>query len=116
CVNYLMQGCTTSITGNCGMGPIDVADFYGKIDAAGAGTNVGHLLPQGTLRAEVVGPTNRKASAEELDEMRRLVQKAMQDGAWGMSTGLIYTPSTYADTDELIALAKVVAEADGLYV
>ena len=54
-INYLMQGCTTIVTGNCGSGPVDVEDYYGKIDAAGAGTNVVHLLPQGSLRRTVMG-------------------------------------------------------------
>jgi len=114
-VNYLLQGCTTSVTGNCGMGPIDVKDFYDNVDKAGAGTNVAHLLPQGTLRSEVIGKVNRKATPAELEEMRRLVSRAMQEGAWGMSTGLIYTPSTYADTEELIELARLVGKAGGIY-
>jgi len=114
-VNYLLQGCTTSVTGNCGMGPIDVQKFYDNVDKAGAGTNVAHLLPQGELRSQVVGKVNRKANKEELQEMQRLAVKAMQDGAWGMSTGLIYTPSTYADTEELTALAKVIGAKGGIY-
>jgi len=115
CVNYLMQGCTTSVTGNCGSGPTDVGTYYDKIDAAGAGTNVAHLLPQGSLRSRVVGTVDQRATAEELTEMRRLTEKAMQEGAWGMSTGLIYVPSVYADTAELIELAKVVSRGQGIY-
>lgn len=115
CVNYLLQGCTTSVTGNCGMGPIDVQKFYTQIDSAGAGTNVAHLLPQGQLRQEVIGAVDRKTTPEELDEMRRLARKAMEDGAWGMSTGLIYTPSTYATTEELIEIAKVIGAGGGIY-
>lgn len=114
-VNYLLQGCTTSVTGNCGMGPIAVQKFYDKVDMAGAGTNVAHLLPQGELRSQIIGKVNRKATAAELKEMQRLVSKAMQEGAWGMSTGLIYTPSTYADTEELIALASIVGQSGGIY-
>ena len=114
-VNYLMQGCTTVITGNCGGGPIDVGRFYQKIDVAGVGTNVAHLLPQGSLRGAVVGNEEREATAEELARMKQLVEKAMQEGAWGMSTGLIYVPSSYAGTDELVELAKVVAAHGGIY-
>ncbi len=114
-VNYLLQGCTTSVTGNCGMGPIDVQEFYENVDKAGAGTNVAHLLPQGELRSQVVGKVNRKATPAEMQEMQRLATKAMKDGAWGMSTGLIYTPSTYADTEELTALAKVIGANGGIY-
>lgn len=114
-VNYLMQGCTTSVTGNCGMGPIEVKEFYDKVDLAGAGTNVAHLLPQGDLRSQVIGKVNRKATKAELQEMQLRAARAMQEGAWGMSTGLIYTPSTYADTEELIALARVIGRAGGIY-
>ncbi len=114
-INYLMQGCTTVVTGNCGSGPVDVADYYQKIDAAGAGTNVVHLLPQGSLRKQVIGTDRRAATEKELVEMQGLVEKAMKDGAWGMSTGLIYVPGTYADTAELVSLAKVVARHQGIY-
>ena len=115
CINYLMQGCTTMVTGNCGSGPVDVGEYYSKINQAGAGANVVHLLPQGSLRREVVGTDRRAATTEELQEMVRLAEKAMADGAWGMSTGLIYVPGTYADTDELVALARVVARHNGIY-
>jgi len=115
-VNYLLQGCTTIVTGNCGSGPIDVADFYKKIDAAGAGTNVAHLLPQGKLRDAVLGTAQRPPTKDELQRMKQLAEKAMQDGAWGMSTGLIYVPSSYANTDEISEIAKVVSAGGGIYV
>lgn len=114
-VNYLMQGCTTIVTGNCGSGPIDVGEYYGKIDAAGAGTNVAHLLPQGSLRDAVLGTAHRAAEAAELEQMKNLADKAMQEGAWGMSTGLIYVPSSYADTAELVEIARVVGSYGGVY-
>lgn len=114
-VNFLTQGCTTIVTGNCGSGPIDVRDYFAKIDAAGAGTNVIHLLPQGSLRREVLGEAQRKATPEELARMKELTERAMREGAWGMSTGLIYVPSSYADTDELVEIAKVVAAHGGIY-
>ena len=114
-INYLMQGCTTVVTGNCGSGPVDVAEYYSKINQAGAGTNVVHLLPHGSLRQQVVGTDRRPATEEELEEMRALAEKAMGDGAFGMSTGLIYVPGTYADTNELVTLAKVVAKHKGIY-
>lgn len=114
-VNYLMQGCTTVVTGNCGSGPVDVAEFYDKIDAAGAGTNVIHLLAQGSVRSRVMGTVERKATPEELAEMKQLADKGMSDGAWGMSTGLIYVPSSYADADELVEIAKVIAAHGGIH-
>jgi N-acyl-D-aspartate/D-glutamate deacylase len=114
-LNYLLQGCTTVVTGNCGSGPVDVGEYYSKINGAGAGTNVIHLLPHGALRKQVVGTDRRPATPAELKEMRELAEKAMTDGAWGMSTGLIYVPGTYADTNELVALAEVVASHKGIY-
>ncbi|MEE3365194.1 MAG: D-aminoacylase, partial [Planctomycetota bacterium] len=72
CINYLLQGCTTVVTGNCGSGPVDVGDYYKKIDKAGAGANVIHLLPHGALRRQVVGTERRPATKAELEEMQSL--------------------------------------------
>lgn len=114
-VNFLMQGCTTIVTGNCGGGAVDVGEYFEQIDSAGAGSNVVHLLPQGALRNKVMGTAQREATADELTSMQKLTEQAMQDGAFGMSTGLIYVPSTYADTAELIALARIVGQNGGIY-
>ena len=115
-VNYILQGCTTIITGNCGAGPVDAGAFYSKIDDHGAGSNVLHLIPQGSLRKEVMGSANRPPSDDELAQMKKLARKAMDEGCWGMSTGLIYVPGSYAETDELIALAEIVSQNGGIYV
>lgn len=114
-VNYLTQGCTTIVTGNCGSGPVDAGGYYDKIDQFGAGVNVAHLLPQGSLRRDVMGSEQRQATDDELARMKELADKAMQDGAWGMSSGLIYVPSSYADTAELTEIAKIVANHRGIY-
>ncbi|NOX53895.1 MAG: amidohydrolase family protein, partial [Planctomycetes bacterium] len=114
-VNYVTQGCTTVVTGNCGGGPIDVKKFYEQIEAHGAGTNVAHLIPQGTVRGHTIGSKQRAATEAEIEKMQELVKQGMQAGAWGMSSGLIYVPSSYADTDELVALARVVAVHGGIY-
>lgn len=114
-LNYLYQGVTTVVTGNCGSGPIRVADYYAEIDKNGAGTNVCHLIPHNSLRAFVMGNVNRPPSDEELRHMQELVERGMKEGAWGMSTGLIYNPGCYSRTDELIALAGVVARYQGIY-
>jgi N-acyl-D-amino-acid deacylase len=114
-INYLLQGCTTIVTGNCGSGPTNVAAFYKKIEAGGAGANVLHLIPHGSIREIVLRRDNRLATPEELTRLRELVRQGMKDGAWGLSTGLIYVPSSYSDTAELTALAEVVGEFGGLY-
>ena len=113
--NYLTQGVTTVVTGNCGGGPWDVGVFLDAVDAGGAGTNVAHLIPHGAVRSRIMGSAKRPPTVDELERMKELVAQGMRSGAWGISTGLIYTPSSYADIDELIALSRVVSQHGGLY-
>ncbi|MBN2023637.1 MAG: D-aminoacylase [Pirellulales bacterium] len=114
-LNYLLQGCTTVVTGNCGGGAADTKAFLATIDARGAGTNVAHLIPHGPIRRAVMDMSTGRPSAEQLARMERLVDQGMEAGAWGMSTGLIYAPGAYADVDELAALARRVARHGGIY-
>ncbi len=112
---YLTQGCTTIVTGNCGGGALDVDYYYAELEANYPGVNVAHLLPHGALRGKVIGQTRRRPTEEELDKMCDLARRAMKAGAWGMSTGLQYVPGSFADVEELGAIARVVGEWDGFY-
>jgi predicted amidohydrolase YtcJ len=114
-LNFQAQGVTTIVTGNCGHGVLDVGKMLDEIDKEGAGTNVIHLVPVGEVRASVLGNAERKPTAAELARMEALVERGMNAGAWGIATGLIYMPDRYAETPELIALAKVAARHGGIY-
>lgn len=112
---FLMQGITTVVAGNDGNSFFPTKDFKALYEKHGIGTNAILLAGHGTIRKIVVGRTDRKATAEEMKNMESLVQKEMDAGAFGLSTGLFYAPGSYGDTEEIIALAKVVAKNNGIY-
>lgn len=119
CLNYLYQGVTSVVVGQCGSSawPLfekasDIIEMWSK---EGIGPNAALLVGHGTVRRLVLGMENRAPTPEELEKMKALVREAMEQGAWGMSTGLIYLPGSYAQTDEIIELAKIVASYGGLY-
>ncbi len=112
-LNYITQGVTTVVTGNCGYGPLKVREASRAM--TGIGTNAVILAGFGTIRREVLGTESRAPSADELARMVALMRQAMEEGAWGLSTGLQYIPDRYAGTEEIIALARVVAEFGGIY-
>ncbi len=136
------QGVTTVVCGNCGagaapanerlqqfyrrgvegiLGPVDnftwrsLPEFYDAVRAAQPSVNAAFLVPHGALRVAAMGWENRPPTAAELSAMQDLLAEGMAAGAVGLSTGLIYAPGAYAATDELIALAKVVARYGGIY-
>jgi N-acyl-D-amino-acid deacylase len=113
--NYIRQGCTTLVTGNCGGGQLPVGKYLAELEDGGIGANVAQLIPHGEVRSQVLGRRAVDPTPEQLDEMRTIVAKGMDEGAWGMSTGLIYVPSSYGKLDELSALAAVVHEHGGIY-
>ena len=114
-VNFLTQGVTTVVTGNCGSGTPDVPGFFGKLNAGGVGTNVIHLVGHGDLRRAALGNAERPADAAALRKMSALLKRALDGGAWGFTSGLIYVPSRYGTTEELTELARVVAREGGVY-
>src|SRR5690625_790364 len=92
-----------------------VAEYLAEIDRRGSATNVAYLLPQGTIRMNVIGTASRAATSAELQAMREQVDQGMREGAFGMSSGLTYVPGMFADTEELVALCEVVTAHGGYY-
>lgn len=114
--NFLRMGVTTVVAGNCGASPLDIGRAFREIEETKACLNFATLIGHGSVRREAMGGSfDRPPTAGELQRMCALTAQAMEDGAVGLSTGLIYTPSLYAQTEEIIELAKVVARHDGIY-
>lgn len=113
--NYLQQGVTTMVGGNCGSSPLPMSTFMADTESKGIGPNLALLVGHNTVRREVMGTENRLATEEELKAMQNLVQTAMDDGAFGMSTGLKYIPGAYSNTEEVVALASTVSKNGGFY-
>jgi len=142
--SHLMQGVTTSVTGNCGltMAPIDsrnlellrnylapflnpnidydwdwqsVKDYFHKVEKQGISMNLVPLVGQGTIRLAVKGFDTSKPSSEEMLEMKKLLNQSMEDGCFGMSSGLFYPPGSYSSTEELIELASVLKRYGAIF-
>jgi N-acyl-D-amino-acid deacylase len=137
----IRQGVTTEVVGNCGSsaapvrketfkflkdewGPeakavkwnwASLGDYLNRLEKQGVSLNVASLVGHGTVRTAVLGVENRAPTDEEMKEMKTLVAEAMKDGAFGLSSGLVYLPGCFAKTSELIELCKVVAHYDGFY-
>nr|WP_083332603.1 amidohydrolase family protein [Hyphomonas sp. Mor2] len=112
---YLTQGVTTVVAGNDGGGPVMIGAALRAAETQGVGPNFALFAGHGSLRGEVLGRENRPPSTAELEDMRRRLQQALEDGALGLSTGLYYAPASYAQMDEIVALAEVAATYDALY-
>jgi N-acyl-D-amino-acid deacylase len=145
CDDKVQQGVTTTVIGNCGLsiGPATdehraemvtffkmaggkrvkeedlnvgtLGDFLRKIERSKPGINVLPLVGHSVVRIAALGFANRPPTGEELAKMKKLVRESMEDGAFGLSTGLIYAPGNYAATEEIIELSKVVREFGGIY-
>jgi N-acyl-D-aspartate/D-glutamate deacylase len=112
---YLMQGVTTVVTNNDGGGTTEIGKTLDHWTESGIGTNVALYVPQGSVRGAVLGMSDAGPTPAQLDAMRSLVRRGMDDGAIGMSTGLYYAPGSYARTEEVIELAKVASQFGGIY-
>jgi N-acyl-D-amino-acid deacylase len=139
---YIMQGVTTLNVGMCGIGlaPANemvrkyysnfvvnmfgsnklqlydtLQEFMGLIEKKGISPNLAFFIPHGNIRASVLGMEDRSATIEELESMKNIIRREMEAGAFGLSTGLIYPPGIITPTEELIELAKIVNEYNGIY-
>jgi len=115
--NKLMEGITTAISGELGSpAPADkLSSYFAELQKSGISLNFGTYYSEMQARQLVIGEVDRKPTAEELARMKSMVAQAMQAGALGLTTALIYPPSTYADTDEITEMAKVAAQYGGIY-
>ena len=113
--SHVRQGVTTALGNPDGGGPHRIAAHLDTLRTVGMGLNVAFLVGHNTVRREVMGMDDRGPTAEELEAMESLIETAMEEGAFGISTGLRYTPGVYSDVDEVVALSRVAARYGGFY-
>ncbi|HWQ93867.1 MAG TPA: D-aminoacylase [Clostridia bacterium] len=114
--NFVRMGVTTLVVGNCGSSTLDMARFFRQIERTNVAVNVVALVGHNTVRSKAMdGDFDRPPTAKELERMKALVDRAMKDGAAGLSTGLIYLPGVFSKTEEIVELAKVMAPYGGIY-
>lgn len=114
--NFLRMGVTTLVLGNCGSSQLDLGDYFKVIEEVNVSPNIASLIGHGTVRREAMGGSlDRSPTNDELEGMKDLIDRAMRQGAVGLSTGLIYLPGSFSQTDELIELSKVVSAYAGVY-
>jgi N-acyl-D-amino-acid deacylase len=113
--NFILDGVTTCITGNCGSSNTNISKYLGWIDSLKTSINIATLVGHNDVRKAVMGRANRDATAEEMKKMEEIVDRAMKDGAVGLSTGLIYIPGTYTKTPEIVSLARIASRYGGVY-
>jgi dihydroorotase/N-acyl-D-amino-acid deacylase len=114
--NYLREGVTSIIEGPDGSSPLPISTFLADIAKTPISINFGTCVGQGSIRSEVMGLVNRKATPQEIEKMKAIAAQAMRDGAFGLSTGLFYVPGNFTPTEEVIEIAKVVGRMGGFHV
>lgn len=114
--NYVRQGVTTLIEGPDGSSPVPLKPFLDKLAALGTSVNIGSFIGQGTIRGAVIGETERAATPADIARMQQMVEQGMRDGAFGLSSGLLYVPGSFASTTEIAALARVAGQHGGIYI
>jgi N-acyl-D-amino-acid deacylase len=113
--NFIFDGVTSVVTGNCGGSNLDIAAYFRRLDSAKISINVASLIGHNTVRRAVMGDLQRDPTLDEQIKMEGLVEKAMREGTVGISTGLIYVPGTYSKTPEVVGLAKASSKYNGVY-
>ena len=111
----LAQGLTTVVINPDGGGPVDLARQRSELLRDGLGVNTAQLVPHGSIRRAILGAEDRAPTAGEMEEMRGLVRRGMEEGAFGLSSGTFYVPGSYSNPDEIVELAQVVATFGGAY-
>lgn len=113
--SHIRQGVTTALGGPDGSSPLRLGAYLDSLQKTGISLNIAHLIGHNTVRTHVMGLVDRPPTPAELKQMQELVATAMQEGAFGISTGLKYLPGAYAELEEIVALAKVAAQRNGIY-
>jgi N-acyl-D-amino-acid deacylase len=113
--SHVRQGVTTALGGPDGSSPWPLREYLDEVDALGVGLNVGYTVGHNTVREAVMGLEARAPTASELDEMRAMIARGMDEGAWGISTGLKYLPGAFSEVDEVVELSKEAAVRGGFY-
>ena len=113
--SHIRQGVTTALGGPDGSCPLPLGEYLEDLEKEGIGYNIGYLTGHNSIRNQVMGLENRAPTFPELVEMQYLVKQSMEEGAFGISTGLKYLPGAFSKLDEVVAVSKVAGAMGGIY-